>query len=107
MIKKISQESQSATRVRSVIGIMPISRSCKVEIYHGRLALCKKLDKIIEPKGFDREYINSKSFFELEEENHLGHYNLYGYSNIRKGYNPISPFSKQRIEDDVRYLLTD
>jgi len=63
------------------------------------------MDKIIKPEGFDRGYVNSRSFYELEEEMHIGHYNLYGFSRTRKGYIPVSSFSRQRIEDNIRYIL--
>ena len=82
-----------------------IKRSESQIVIQGRQRLLFRIEKRIEEKGFNTDYVNSKSFFELENDLSIGHRNLSGISKRRRGYIPLSPHSQERLENNIRYVL--
>ena len=61
--------------------------------------------KELEKAGFNPVSINKKSFFELEDDLHLGHYKISSSSSDRLSHISLSTSSRSRIEKNIRYIF--
>ena len=103
MAKK--KKSVRGETITSDITFSGTKRSESAIVTQGRQILLLRVEKRIGEKGFNTDYVNSKSFFELENDLSIGHYNLSGVSKRRRGYIPLSPYSQERLENNIRYVL--
>jgi hypothetical protein len=58
----------------------------------GRDSLLRVMKGILEKEGFSIEWVNARSFWEIEEDCHLRHYRVY-------------PGDSRRVEEEIRYLM--
>ena len=74
-------------------------------MHEARLVTLKRVNDILSNAGFDEDYVNQNTLFELEEDLGIGHYRFSGSSKDRSGHILLSTFSKERIKRNIQHIL--
>ena len=63
------------------------------------------LTQILKKRKFDKEILDKKSIYEIEDEMKIGHYRTSISEGEHRGHILLSTFSREQLHDDMKILF--
>ncbi len=67
--------------------------------------LNKKLTDILKSRNLDKELLDKKSIYEIEEEMKIGHYKTSIVESRRQSHLILSTYSREQLDNDIKTIF--